>query len=499
MIKTLLLQKLCLFFFCSLSIFRLSAAPHFTFSDPVREAYHYAMSLQFEQAKLLLAQARVQEPENCLIPFVENYVDFFIIFLDEEEKTFQRLEKNKTPRLEEIEKGDKNSPYYLYTQAEIKLHWALARLKFKEYVTAVFEIKSAYKLLTKNQEKFPDFVANQKSLGILHALIGTVPDSYRWGLKLLGGMEGTIAEGQSEIESALRYAETHDFIFEEETVVMYAFLLLHLGNKQEAAWETINRAGLDTKGNPLACFALANVAMHTGRNDEAIRLLQMSPRGGDYYHFPYLDYMLGLAKLYRQDADADKYLHRYLEKFRGKNYIKEAYQKIAWHHLLFGKEQDYQYYIRQCLTKGDDHVGGDKQALKEAKSGEIPHPRLLRARLLFDGGYKQQAYQLLLELEKTDLSLSRYQLEYTYRLGRITHELGKTEEALKYYQQTIDDGRKASYYYACNAALQMGLIQESKGEKASAIACFNNCLSISPDEYKNSLHQKAKAGLNRLK
>ena len=294
------MQKLTLFFLLFFWL-QLGATPHFTFSDPVREAYHFTMSLQFEQAKILLAQARIQDPENRLIPFVENYVDFFIIFLDEEETTFHRLEKNKNRRLEEIEQGDKDSPYYLYTQAEIKLHWALARLKFKEYVTAVFEIKSAYKLLTKNQERFPDFIANQKSLGILHALIGTVPDNYRWGLKLLGGMDGTIAQGQKEIKVVLNYAENHDFIFEEETVVMYAFLLLHLGNKQEAAWQTINRAGLDTKANPLACFALANVAMHTGRNDEAIRLLENAPRGGDYYNFPYLDYMLGLAKLYRQD------------------------------------------------------------------------------------------------------------------------------------------------------------------------------------------------------
>ncbi len=492
------MQKLTLFFLLFFWL-QLGATPHFTFSDPVREAYHFTMSLQFEQAKVLLAQARIQDPENRLIPFVENYVDFFIIFLDEEETTFHRLEKNKNRRLEEIEQGDKDSPYYLYTQAEIKLHWALARLKFKEYVTAVFEIKSAYKLLTKNQERFPDFIANQKSLGILHALIGTVPDNYRWGLKLLGGMDGTIAQGQKEIKVVLNYAENHDFIFEEETVVMYAFLLLHLGNKQEAAWQTINRAGLDTKANPLACFALANVAMHTGRNDEAIRLLENAPRGGDYYNFPYLDYMLGLAKLYRQDDNAAKYLHRYLKSFRGKNYIKEAYQKIAWYHLLKGEQQQYQYYIQQCLDKGDDHVGGDKQALKEAKGKLTPHPEILRARLLFDGGYRKQAYQLLSRVEKVSLPLERYRLEYTYRLGRITHEMGNTAEALVFYQQTIDEGRNASYYYACNAALQMGLIQEKKGLKEAAISCFQNCLSISPDEYKNSLHQKAKAGLNRLR
>jgi hypothetical protein len=45
----------------------------------------------------------------------------------------------------------------------------------------------------------------------------------------------------------------------------------------------------------------------------------------------------------------------------------------------------------------------------------------------------------------------------------------------------------------------MGLLFENQGEDARADSAYRVCLSINPREYKTSLHQKAKAGLSRLK
>ena len=51
----------------------------------------------------------------------------------------------------------------------------------------------------------------------------------------------------------------------------------------------------------MASFILANVAMRTDRGGEAIKILENRPSGKQYHPFPYLDYMLGLAKLQRLD------------------------------------------------------------------------------------------------------------------------------------------------------------------------------------------------------
>ncbi|MEO1518951.1 MAG: tetratricopeptide repeat protein [Bacteroidota bacterium] len=472
--------------------------PYFAFSTGASQAYQKAIELRFVEARTLLAQLKHSEPDNHLIYLVENYVDFFTIFLDENEQEFRSLEHNKDKRLELIAQGDRNSPYFLYAQAEIKLQWALSRLKFEEYFSALMEIRSAYKLLTKNQKRFPNFVANKKSLGILHALVGTIPDSYRWGVKLLGGMDGTIEQGRGEIEEVLDHAKDHPFIFEEETRVIYALLMLHLGNQQETAWQVISSPKLNPQKNPLATFVLANVAMHSGKNEEVIRLLENRPLDPAFHPFPYLDYMLGLAKLYRLDVDADQYFKKYLTNFRGRNYIKEAYQKLAWWSLLQGNAGEYRRFIKQCKQKGAAVIGGDKQALKEATSGVMPDPILLRARLLFDGGYHRRALEQLRSHSVDQFATIGQQLEYTYRLGRITHRMGQWADAIEFYGQTIEKGREYKFYFACNAALQMGLVYEQQGKRELARQSYKECLRLRPDEYQNSLHQKAKAGLNRL-
>ncbi|MFK8103840.1 MAG: tetratricopeptide repeat protein [Saprospiraceae bacterium] len=484
--------------FLLLSVASVRAEGKFEFTPDAKEAYELALSLRFEEARQKIRYVKFSDPDNLIVHFIENYIDFFTVFITENERDFERLEQNKDYRIKMIKRGDKNSPYYNFLQAEIKLQWAVARLKFEEYFTAFSEISSAYKLLNRNQRKFPNFVANKKSLGILHALVGTIPDSYRWGVKLLGGMSGTIQQGQKEITEVLDYAQNNDFIFEEETMVMYAFLMLHLKNQSEAAWNVIRSDKLNPKKNPLACFALANLAMRTGRNDEAIKVLEQRPRGDNFFPFPYLDYKLGLAKLYRLDENADQYLLRFLSDFRGRHYIKEAYQKLAWYHLINGRDAKYQFYINQAGSKGNKVIDEDKNALKEAKKGHRSEASLLKARLLFDGGYYNRALRILQKRSPKSYYKKQDQLEYTYRLGRITHKLNQSDKAIPYYQQTINEGEEEKYFYACNAALQMGIIYEKAQQRDKAIKYYKACLSMKPDEYKNGLHQKAKAGLNRL-
>ena len=67
------------------------------------------------------------------------------------------------------------------------------------------------------------------------------------------------------------------------------------------------------------------------------------------------------------------------------------------------------------------------------------------------------------------------------------------------YAYIIRTGADDPRYYACNSAFQSGLIYEASGKFEAAENSFEQCLDIDPDDYQNSLHQKAKAGLHRLK
>ena len=131
---------------------------------------------------------------------------------------------------------------------------------------------------------------------------------------------------------------------------------------------------------------------------------------------------------------------------------------------------------------------------------KIPNLVLLKARLLFDGGYYDKALNELLNSPTKSFLFTRKDLvEYSYRLGRIYHESGNPDKALSFYRLTIQRGKNDPWYFAAASALQMGLIYESRGDFSRADSAYNVCLECKPAEYKNSLSQKAKAGISRIK
>lgn len=476
-----------------------SAGPHYTWSDKARQAYEKAIQLRFTEARSLLNSLQNEDPSNLVRLHIENYIDFLTVFINENQAEFQRLEKNKDLRLQEIKKGPASSPWHLFMQADIRLQWALARLKFEEYATAFMEVNKAFKLLEENARLYPAFMPNKKDLGILHAMAGTIPDNYKWAVDWLSSLKGSLGQGRSEMEEVIEYARANDFIFEEETHVLYAYLLLHLDNKDGEAWGILQDSKLNPETNPMACFVMANVAMRTGRNDQAIELLENRPGGRTFHPFPYLDFMLGIAKLQRLDNDASFYLQKFLDNFSGRNFIKEAWQKMAWQALIRGDQAGYRQHMEMVKNRGYTVVEGDQNALREAKNGEIPHSTLLQARLLFDGGYHEQARKKLQALPPATLIRKRDQLEYQYRSGRVCQALGQNDKALAFYAVTIEQGAAEPWYFACRAALESGRIHEALNNKAKARSFYEKCLSIKPEESRVGIHQAAKAGMGRVK
>lgn len=472
--------------------------PYFNWSAKARQAYDKVIQLRFTEAQSLLDQLQRDEPSNLIRLHIENYIDFFRVFINEDFSEFKRLEKNKDLRLQQLKNSPSSSPWKLYLQADIRLQWALARLKFEEYSTSFLEVNKAFKLLEENSRLFPGFMPNKKDLGILHAMVGTIPDGYKWAVGWASSMDGSIAQGRGELEEVIEYARENDFIFEEETSVLYAYLLLHLDNKDQEAWRAIRNSGLNPETNPLACFLLANVALRTNRNDEAIDLLLHRPGGRAFHPFPYLDFMLGVAKLQRLDADAGVYFQKFLDQFKGRNFIKEAYLKLGWHRLVHGDLQGYRANMENVKRFGYSVVESDKSALNEAANGQAPNAGLLKARLLFDGGYFDRALQTMQSIPEKSLATPRDKLEYPYRLGRINHALGKYEQALKFYSKTVELGSAEPWYFACRAALETGRIYEAQGKQEDARAAFRKCLGIKPEEHRAGIHQAAKAGIGRL-
>jgi tetratricopeptide (TPR) repeat protein len=200
------------------------------------------------------------------------------------------------------------------------------------------------------------------------------------------------------------------------------------------------------------------------------------------------------------DNDASLYFRAYTKSFRGKSYMKAAYQKTAWHSLLTnGDEKMYRTVISHVNEVGNTMLDEDKSAQKEFESGKIPNRVLLKARLQFDGSYYSEALKTLISSKTSDLSNEEEKLEFTYRLARIHDELGNRKEAIAYYEMTIQNGSDSKRYFAANSSLMLGLMYEKSGQKALALKAFEACSEFNNSEYENSINQKAKAGILRLK
>ena len=246
-------------------------------------------------------------------------------------------------------------------------------------------------------------------------------------------------------------------------------------------------------------FCTATILMKLGRNDDAYSFLK-DPQ--NYMHgFPidFMYYKLGMSKLRMLDLSASRDFEEFIKRFKGQNYLKSSYQKLAWIESLNNNSQGYYSYMAKCRTLGTAFIDEDKAAQSESAEVEMGNRILLRSRLLFDGGYYIKAQQELAGVSVDSFPKYKDQLEVTYRLARIYQKTGQEEKAIDLYQKTIDNGSAATFYFAANSALMMGILYEERKDLDKAESYFKKCLSMERHQYQNSIDQKAQAGLDRIK
>lgn len=472
------------------------AEKNYTFNSNLEKAYEKIMQLKLEEASQIIESERSSNPDNLMNEFIADYIDYHTLLVNGSEDKFNKLEGNKDIRLEKMEEGDFMSPYYLYTKAEIKIHWAILRTQYGDQLTAFRELRSAYKLLESNQEKFPTFMANKKSLGMLRTIFSAIPPEYQWSTRAMG-VSGDFNRGHKEIQEVLNYAQKYQFIFEEEARIIYAFLLLNVKNDENEAWKMVNHSSINPKTSLLACFIQMRIAMKIGKNEEAIQLMENKPNSSDYLEIPQLNYWLGVAKMRTLDAKANNYFEAYINSNSSDDYIKSTYLYLAYYEQLFGTTANRNKYIGLCKTKGSSKVYEDEKA---AIFIDDLYPKtLLKAQLLFNGGYYSRSSKMLKTISPTAYKQLKNQIRHHFLSARAADKEGNTEEASSFYKKAIEAGKATKYYYVCQSALNLGELYEAKNDTAEARKYYGICLKLKSDRHESGYHKKAKAGLSRLK
>ena len=475
------------------------------FDSNSRLAIDNIAAFKFDLAREQLTIAKRLNPTNNIPYWAVNYIDFLELMNEEREDKFEELLPFRAERLERLSKGMENSPYKQFCQAEVLMQWAFVRIKFRQYVTAFKEIDRAYTLLDDNSKRYPDFVPNKAGMGVLHILIGSVPDNYAWITKLVG-YKGTVEQGLAELNAALYSANQHaDYKFlETECSFFLAFLYLNLESNRDKALkfrdDYLASRKMGLRGlEPIQAYALGKLSLQLGLNDDANEILMYCKSGEGRSELRYLDYLRGQTYLNKLSDSSRLFFQRYITKFKGRNFIKSAYQRIAWSYLIEGDTNQYLAYIRKVPLVGVQDTDSDKQAQREATKSEIPNPMLLKSRFLSDGGYYQRALkELEAMLANQQQRCIRDEVELHYRKARVLDDSGNKKQALLWYRKTILLGDKLPYYFAANAALKSGAIHESQNDPESAAKNYRACLKMDYEEYKNGISQKAKIALQRV-
>jgi tetratricopeptide (TPR) repeat protein len=476
----------------------LAQQPVFDFNDRCRTAYQEIIRLRFDEGRRLLLEEKRQFPGNRIPYFLDNYIDFFTLFFNEDPQVYQKFGAAWEKRLDQMNEGPSTSPFFLFTKAILHFQRAAVEVKFGNNWNAGWEFRRSFLQIKETQERFPDFAPAQLYRGALQVAAGTIPDGYRWLSSLLG-IKGTISQGMQQMRNFLASSDPYAVLFREEGQFFYCYLKFYIENDKEGVFRFLHQQQLDLRNNHLFAYLAANLSLNNQQSEMAKKYLTERNTSAGYFQTPVWDLEMGFAKLNHLEADAAVYFERFLAEFKGNFYVKEALQKLSWQYYLAGDRTKAEAFRRQILTRGRTDAEADKQALKEAQSGTWPDPLLLRARLLSDGGYYRDALRLLHGKKLTDFALEKDRLEFAYRVARIYDAVERKEEAIAFYRDAIRLGEKRKEYFAARAAIHLGNIYEARGEKQTAIQWYRTCLAMKDHDFKNSLDQRAKAGIARCK
>lgn len=479
-----------------------NATGEYIWSERCIRAQEACLRLDYSESRRLTAEEKRIRPDNLIPLYIEAKADFLSAFLLEEDSLVDLLKRRNELRIERFKSGRPDDPYFRLCIAELYLHQAAARLKSKEFFGVVYDTRKANSLLTENRKLHPEFKPNLLGIGFIHCVTGAIPKNYQWLAGLLG-FEGTVNGGLTELRTLLRSSLENKSLrhLHDETLLCLTFIELSLLPKADHTIQLRRFSSVENLDRkPLVLYAKGSVFSATAKNDSILSMLEPIKSRAEYRSFKFLHLMEGNARLFKLDPGAESCFLRFLQFKGGKTYRQSIFQRLAWTRLIQNDREGYHRYLHQISKLGSSgHLTDeDRSAIAEWESQQEPHIVLLKARLLFDGGYYRDALGLLAKQPATAFPSFRDQLEFTYRLARIYDRQGKAELAMGLYESTFKNGAAHPYYFAANSALHIGQLYESKNERTKAKVYYKKVLELRNHEFQNSIDQKAKAGLNRL-
>ncbi|WP_059070623.1 hypothetical protein [Solirubrum puertoriconensis] len=452
------------------------------------------LKLRTTAARNIIKAELRQQPHSPGALLVDEGISFTELVVSQDAGRYDALIEAQNRCLEALDRLPRTA-LRDYARAEVRLHQAATQVMFEHELQGAWSLRQAYLQVQQNAKRWPHHLPTQKTMGLCQFLIGSVPEGYRWFLNLLG-LPGNTTAGLRHLRNAA--IRPHDFQTEAE-ILLALIRQTYYGADEEAAALTtrLTRAQPD---NLLFSYLAVSVQKKLHRADEALAAYRARPVGNAYLPAPYLHHMAADLLLYQgQYAASLRANQQFAKEYLGVHYRKDAWFKMYLAHWLSGNNQAAEQCRQQISKSGETVVEEDRYAQRFVDDRLPLNPLLTKARLQLDGGYYRPALATLGAFRAASSTPLRDKLEEPYRRARAYHGLGRLDSARLFYTHTIALSGNAPYYFAPQAALQMGYICREAGQLAKAKAYFQKALSYNKHEYKTSTDAKAKVALASMK
>jgi tetratricopeptide (TPR) repeat protein len=487
--------------FCLLpSVFFLLSTPataSFEYTANCQQAMQSILDLKTRTAREIIEKEKAQNPQNGYTVYLEHYCESVELIVTEDIKTYEKIINSYEDRMAQMDKLDDGSPVNSWLQAEMLFQTGLAQVKFGTRINGVYKMMSAYERIKEHRKKYPAFWQNQKLTGIYNIILSNIPPFMRWAADIFG-YSGDSGLGLYQLEEYNKKARNVPGLAEESVILTNLGFLL--AGQEEDAFKFMSAQNPAILQATLVKYNYANSASFVYKNDITLQKLSEIHQEDLQVNFYALPYATGRCKLNHLEMDAISYLEKFLSDYTLEDYKKAACNRLSYAYLIQGNMEKYREYREKVFTIGQALRDRDNEAMVECSDPLIPHVGLLKARLLCDGGYFAQADSVMKTINPALLGNTEYLLEYHYRKGRILQLTGKTEQAIAELSQAFDMGKSQPYTYACRSALQLGVIYEKSGNFQEAMKWYQD----SVDTY-NSTHTSdgvqtdAEKGIKRMR
>jgi len=463
-------------------------------SPGASRAYTELLKLKVSTCRQLLTAEPAQTPGTLL---VADCADFTELLISQDASRYEPVLAAQDARLATLRAAPAGA-LRDGTLAEIQLHQALTQLAFHHEVRGAWNLRQAALLAQANVERYPGYLPARKTLGLCQFGIGSLPEGYHWLLRLLG-LRGSVEEGLRNL--GLAAAQPHDF--QPESQILLALIREAYYKKGDESLALASRLARQQPDNLLFSYLVISLHKRQHHGEAALAAYRARPTGPAYLPLAYLHHLAADLLLYRGDYAASVAENQqFLREFRGDYYRKDAAFKLylaAW--LGGAPAATAERYRQQINQAGPLTIEEDIYAQRFYHDAQPLNALLTRARLLTDGGYYVQALSTLQQFRPLPTTSVRDRLEAPYRRARVWQGLAQLDSARADYGRTLRLSAalgEPPYYFAPQAALQLGYLAQAAGQRAVAKSYFTQAMAYPKHEYKNSTDQKAKLALRGL-